>query len=77
MIHTAYLIVSSNGSMRVVKQRPHLAINEVAFTLKVELPTPRKILGDILLTVPPPPDAGIEIDPEIYDALVPREPEPS
>lgn len=72
MKHTMYLIVDSGGNARVRKSAGSIALNEVAFKITVEIPTRREVLGDIMLSIPEPPDAGIEIDPELYGALIPR-----
>lgn len=78
MKHTAYLIVDSRGGMRIRKSRPYareVGANEVYFKIVVDVPEVRGAIGEFLLTVPPMPDVGVEVDQEVYDALIPVKPE--
>ena len=66
-----YLVVRGNGSMRVVKSRPNLHLDEVAFPINVSIPhTWGRIhhAPAIELTLPPPPQPTIRVgEPEMAE----------
>ena len=62
-LHTAFLIVTAHGDMRVVKKRPRLNLGEVAFILKVTIPEAwQKVVGEIKLALPEPPEPEILVE---------------
>lgn len=68
MIAKGYLVVAGSGEMRVVKKRPHLALNEVAFPITVQIPDvwARIQTATIDITVPDPPEGVVIInDPDL------------
>lgn len=70
MIAKGFLIVAGSGEMRVVKKRPHLALNEVAFPITAKIPDvwARIQTATIDITVPDPPEGVVLIDdPELSD----------
>lgn len=58
-----FLVVSATGEMRSVKQQPRLKLNEVAFPVTVQIPMTWGKVQDaqIILTMPDPPPAVVEI----------------
>lgn len=67
---SSYLVVRATGEMRVVKKRPALSLDEVAFPLTVSIPRTwgRVQRTTIDVSLPEPPDARVTIDePEIDD----------
>lgn len=62
-LHTAFLIVTVHGDMRVVKNRPRLGLGEVAFTLKVTIPDAwQKVVGEIKVDLPEPPEPEVLVE---------------
>lgn len=73
MIHTAYLIVSDDGSVRTVKRRPSGVFpGEWVFEVRVNVPRRPIVEGTIELEIPDVPHAV-----NVTQADVPQlEPEP-
>jgi hypothetical protein len=67
-VSRGYLVARADGTLRVVKTRPHLRFDEVAFPLAVTIPVTwgRVQPTSIDLTMPEPPEARVTIaDPEL------------
>jgi hypothetical protein len=61
--HAAFLIVSADGAMRVVRKRPGLSLGEVAFRLVVNIPDAwARVVGEIKLDLPEPPEPEIAVE---------------
>lgn len=60
---TAYLIYrASDASLRVVRKRPDLAWDEVAFTVEVVVPDPwGRLAGSVLIELPENGPAVVEV----------------
>jgi hypothetical protein len=63
--HTAYLVVRTDGEMRVRKRRPHsgdLGLNEYAFEITVRVPQVQRatIAGRLDIELPPGVDPDAE-----------------
>ena len=60
---TGYLVVKANGSLRVVKTRPTLAFDEMAFQLNVTIPTTWGAFASqkIEVVLPDPPEPIVEV----------------
>lgn len=61
----AFLVISSSGSLRVVKTRPALSNNEIALTLNLEIPNVffERLMPTANIVVPK--EAITSIDPEV------------
>ena len=61
----AYLVISNTGTLRIVKTRPYLNSNEIALTLKLDIPQVffARLMPTAEIVVPR--EAIVSIDPEV------------
>lgn len=73
IVARAFLVVRADSSMRVVKMRPRLSLDEVAFPVQVTIPRTwgRVQPTSIEVTMPEPPEAIVTVE----DPVVPPEPD--
>jgi hypothetical protein len=56
----AWIVIRNGNDLRLVKNRPQLAVNEVAVELVVKAPVPPRIVGTVTIELPEPPPATAE-----------------
>lgn len=66
---TAYLVYrASDAGLRIVKQRPRLAWDEVAFTVEVNVPDPwGRLAGAIVIDLPENGPAVVEVKQQLVE----------
>lgn len=73
MIIKAFLIISSGGSVRVVKNRPYINNDEIAVNLNIDVPDIffERLIPTVTITLPP--EAIIDMDAEtVVKEIAPR-----
>ena len=56
----AWIVIRNGNDLRLVKNRPQLAFNEVAVEIVVKAPFPPRIVGTVTIELPEPPPATAE-----------------
>ena len=57
---TRWIVIRNGDETRLVSNRPTLKSNEVAVSIKINVPQPPRIVANVEITLPDPPPAHAE-----------------